>query len=157
MNHVKRLTLFTLLAVGFIIGMGTLAASQYVIKRTNERAFCASCHVMLPASVSNKSSLHADLACNECHLPHNSTVNYLFTKAKLGITDIYLNATGNYDLPIMSTADMKAIINENCVRCHRMTNKNVAVMMAKDSCVSCHRNVPHQRMKPIDARMVSYE
>ncbi len=156
MKHVNRVTLLILL-VGIVIGASALAASQYAIERTNERAFCASCHVMLPASVSNKTSLHADLACNDCHLPHDSVVNYLFTKAKLGATDIYLNVTGKYDLPTMSTPDMKAIIQANCIRCHTMTNKNVAVMMAKDSCVSCHRNVPHQRMKPIDVRMVGYE
>ncbi len=156
MKHLHRLTFLTLV-VGVVMGAGALAASQYVIERTNERAFCASCHVMLPASVSHKTSLHADLACNDCHLPHDSVANYLWTKAKLGATDIYLNTVGQYDLPIMSTADMKAIIMDNCIRCHRMTNKNVAVMMVKDSCVSCHRNVPHQRMKPIDVRMVSYE
>ncbi len=156
MKHANRFTFLTLV-VGVVLGVSALAASQYVIKRTNDRAFCASCHVMLPASVSHKTSLHANLACNDCHLPHGSVVNYVWTKAKLGATDIYLNATGNYDLPIMSTTDMKGIIQDNCIRCHTMTNKNVAVMMAKDSCVSCHRNVPHQRMKPVDARMVSYE
>ncbi len=156
MKHFKASS-FLVLLLGIMLGAGALAGSQYVIERTNERAFCASCHIMLPASVSNKMSLHADLACNDCHLPHDNVVNYLFTKAKLGATDIYLNTVGDYDLPIMSTAEMKTTIMDNCIRCHRMTNMNVAVVGAKDSCVSCHRNVPHQRMKPIDARMVGYE
>ncbi len=148
---------FLVLLVGIVIGVSAFAGSMYVVERTNERAFCASCHVMLPASVSNKTSLHADLACNDCHLPHDNVVNYLFTKAKLGATDIYLNTVGDYDVPVMATESMKTIVNDNCIRCHRMTNMNVAVMESKGSCVSCHRSVPHQRMKPIDTRIVSYE
>ncbi len=148
---------FIILFIGIFIGVCGFAGSMYAIERTNERAFCASCHIMLPASVSNKLSTHADLACNDCHLPHDTTVNYLVTKAKLGLTDMYINATGNYDVPVMATDSMKVIINDNCIRCHRMTNMNIAVLEAKDSCVSCHRNVTHQRMKPIDTRIVSYE
>ncbi len=146
-----------LILVGALFGAVAFGGSMYVIDVTNERAFCASCHIMLPAAVSHKNSKHADLACNDCHLPHDNPVNYLFTKAKLGATDIYLNTVGNYDVPVMSTESMKTIIYENCIRCHRMTNMNVAVMDSKDSCVSCHRNVPHQRMKPLDTRIVSYE
>ncbi len=146
-----------ILFVGIIIGVSAFAGSVHVINVTNERAFCASCHVMLPAAVSNKTSLHADLACNDCHLPQDNIVNYLVTKAKLGATDIYLNTTGDFDFPIRATNEMKTIIMDNCIRCHTMTNMNVAVMDVKDSCVSCHRNVSHQRMKPIDTRVVGYE
>ncbi len=146
-----------ILFTGIIIGVSAFAGSMYVIDRTNERAFCASCHAMLPAAVSNKTSIHADLACNDCHLPHDNVVNYLFTKAKLGATDVYLNLVGDFEYPIMATDEMEAIVMDNCIRCHAMTNMNVAVVGIKDSCVSCHRNITHQRMTPIDTRMVSYE
>ncbi len=146
-----------LVLVGALCGAVAFAGSMYVVERTNERAFCASCHIMLPVSVSHKLSKHADLACNDCHLPHDNPVNYLLTKAKLGATDIYINTVGSYDLPIMTTESMDKILQDNCIRCHRMTNMNVAVMESKDSCISCHRNVPHQRMKPLETRTVSYE
>ncbi len=148
---------FVILLVGIVLGLGIFGGSMYAIEETNDRAFCASCHVMLPAAVSNKGSLHADLTCNDCHLPHDNVVNYLFTKAKLGVTDVYKNTVGDYDVPVMATADMKTIINDNCIRCHRMTNMDVDVMNVKSACIDCHRSVPHQKKKPIDTRIVSYE
>ncbi len=145
------------LLVGIILGISLLAGSQYVLARTNERAFCASCHGMVSVAVTHKVSTHANLACNDCHLPHDSAVNYILTKAKLGATDVYLSHFGDTQLPIMTTISMKEIVNDNCIRCHTQTNTNVAVMNAKENCVDCHRNVPHASKKPIDTRIVRYE
>ncbi len=156
MNFLKSSSV-GLVLVGVFIGFVLFAGTKYTLDRTNDRAFCASCHIMSTAAVTHKMSTHANLACNDCHTPHNNTVSYLWTKAKYAVHDVTVNMTGSASLPIMTSDSMKTIINDNCIRCHTMTNIDVASMAVKDSCTSCHRNVPHMSKKPIDTRMVSYD
>ncbi len=156
MNFLKSSSV-CLVLVGVFVGVIGFAATKYTLDRTNERAFCASCHIMDSAAVTHKMSTHSNLACNDCHLPHDNTISYLVTKAKYALHDVSVNISGSASLPVMTSDSMKKIINDNCIRCHTMTNIDVASMAVKDSCTSCHRNVPHMSKKPIDTRMVSYE
>lgn len=146
-----------MLAGGVVLGVVVLAGTSYVVGMTDQRPFCATCHLMEPEAITHKLSTHANISCNECHLPQGAFVGHYVYKARTGINDVYVNTMGAPDLPITTTADMKEIIDANCRRCHANTNLNVASMDAKPYCTDCHRNVPHMRTKPISTRMVAYE
>lgn len=142
---------------GVVLGVVVLAGASYVVGVTDQRPFCATCHLMEPEAITHKLSTHANISCNECHLPQGDFVGHYAYKAYTGATDIYMNTLGAPDLPITTTPGMKEIIDANCRRCHAGTNSNVASMNAKPYCTDCHRNVPHMRTKPISTRMVAYE
>lgn len=146
-----------MLVAGVVLGVVVLAGTSYVVGMTDQRPFCATCHLMEPEAITHKLSTHANISCNECHLPQGVFVGHYVYKARTGINDVYVNTVGAPDLPITTTADMKEIIDANCRRCHANTNLNVASMDAKPYCTDCHRNVPHMRTKPISTRMVAYE
>ena len=141
---------------GLVIGVVLLAGSAYVVGVTDQRPFCATCHSMMPSAITQKLSTHANLACNECHLPQN-LISKLPYKAAIGLTDIFAENFGTVHYPLAASASMKDVINVNCTSCHAATNQNVASMESKRYCTDCHCNVPHQRTQPVSTRMVAYE
>ena len=145
-----------ILLAGLVLGMALLGGSAYVIGVTDQRPFCAQCHTMLPSAVTHKLSTHANISCNECHLPAD-LAHKLPYKAYIGMSDIYAENFATVQYPLMASGTMKGVINTNCKACHTATNLNVASMDSKPYCTDCHRNVPHQRMQPVSTRMVAYE
>ncbi|GFH63472.1 MAG: ammonia-forming cytochrome c nitrite reductase small subunit [Candidatus Desulfovibrio kirbyi] len=140
--------------IRYVAGFALFAALACTMQATDQRPFCASCHVMQEAAVTHKMGTHADRACNDCHLPTGSA--RLVTKAKASITDFMGNLSGK-DVPHPPDRNTRAIVNDNCKFCHAQTNLAVAAMDAKPYCVDCHRNVAHMRYKPVSTRMVAYE
>ncbi|MGF7184715.1 cytochrome c nitrite reductase small subunit [Desulfitispora alkaliphila] len=139
------------LAALIVLYVGT----GFAMKATDEAAFCGSCHVMNEAVRTYEQSVHASISCNDCHAPHDTIPKMAF-KAKAGAKDIYKNTTGNVPDVIHATNETRDIVNDNCLNCHEMTNKNVA-MDSKDYCVDCHRHVPHFNKNPIGERKVAGE
>lgn len=147
-----RLRLFVGGVAAGVVLLGVLA---FAMTTTDQRPFCASCHIMQEAAVTHKMGTHANLACNDCHAPHNLMAKLPF-KAQAGLRDFVGNISGN-DMPRPLSMSTRTMVNENCKACHAMTNINVASMNAKPYCVDCHRNVAHMRSKPISTRTVAYE
>lgn len=143
---------FFLVLGGIVLGVLGLIFANAAMVLSDSRPFCGTCHIMQQASFTQKNSSHATLSCNECHAPH-TFVNKILFKAKAGAKDIWSNTFENPEF-IVTTEDTKKIVNDNCKRCHFSTNKNVASMNAKETCVSCHRNIPHMRMKEITTREI---
>lgn len=148
----------TLLMVGLLLlaGAGLYAATTLSLKSTDEPAFCASCHVMHEVVRTQQQSVHASLACNDCHLPEKG-MGRLYHKAKSGIWDFYQNTLGDPPDVIHASPEMKEIINGNCQACHVMTTLNVAATDAKQFCTDCHRQTPHFSKSPIAERRVANE
>lgn len=136
----KRLLLLMGLFVGIVISTVTVKTLAY----TDSPEFCASCHIMTDVYVSFTDSTHAELACGDCHLPHDSLVNKYTFKAKSGIGHVYYNTLGAEKIPgvLHPTEGSKEAINHNCMSCHKSTLDNVS-HDAKESCTSCHQYVPH--------------
>lgn len=136
----KKLLLFIGVFLGIILSVVTVKGLAY----TDSPEFCSSCHIMTQVYDSFTDSNHAELACSDCHLPHDSIVNKYVQKAKSGIGHVYYNTLGADDIPkvLHTTENSQEIINENCISCHENTLKNVS-HDAKDSCSSCHEAVPH--------------
>ncbi len=137
----------------FIIGMLSMSSASLGMKATDEAVFCASCHVMSEAAWSHSQSVHAKLACNECHAPHNIISKIPF-KAVAGSTDIYKNFFTQVKDVIHASEKTKDVVQENCRRCHYMTNSKVA-MDVKPYCVDCHRSIPHISKSPVASRRAS--
>jgi cytochrome c nitrite reductase small subunit len=140
---------------GVVLGVVLLAASAVVMRTTDQRPFCASCHVMQSAAVTHKLSSHANQACNDCHAPAALGPRLPF-KAAEGLKDFTGNLSGK-EVSVPISLRTKDVVNNNCKYCHAATNMDVASMESKTYCVDCHRNVAHMRFKPIMTRMVAYE
>ncbi len=142
-----------ILAAVVVLYFGT----GFAMKTTDNASFCGSCHVMHEAVRTHSQSVHAELSCNECHVPQpfpKKVVN----KAYLGSKDIYKNLFTEIDDVIHTSELTKDIVNNNCSECHAMTNINVEVNMdAKQYCTDCHKQVPHFPKKPIGERRVAGE
>lgn len=144
------------LLIGIVLGIIIIIAFIWGMKFTDSRPFCASCHIMDQAAVTNKLSVHANISCNECHAPKELWRKIPF-KAKEGIRDFYMNTIGNAQLPIIPNTETKEVVNENCKACHAMSNMTVSSMDAKPYCVDCHREMKHMHMQPISTRVVADE
>lgn len=140
---------------GLAVGVVLLAGAAAAMRMTDQRPFCASCHIMQEAALTHKLSTHSNLACNDCHAPLNLAAKLPF-KAQEGIRDFVGNMAGN-DVPIPVSLRTKEVVNTNCKRCHSMTNMQVASMEAKPYCTDCHRSNAHMRQKPISTRTIAYE
>lgn len=140
---------------GLICGVILTCVSVWAISYTDQRQFCASCHIMREAAVTQKLGMHRNLTCNECHAPHNLMAKLPF-KAVSGAEDIWGNIVGK-DVPIPPSKKQMDVINKNCIACHGPVNETVAVMAAKPYCVDCHRSVGHNRMTSISQRTVGYD
>ena len=123
------------------------------MKFSDSRPFCSTCHVMREAAVTHNRSPHADLACNECHAPHNLLSKLPF-KAKEGFRDVVANLQGK-EAPLLARMETREVVNANCRSCHRITNENI--MMAKPYCVDCHRGMAHQKKIPVSFREAADE
>lgn len=143
--------LFSGLAAGVVLA-GVFA---WALNATDQRRFCASCHLMREAAVTQKMGMHANLSCNECHAPH-ALLDKLPFKAQAGLADILGNIQGK-DLPIPPDKTQRDVINKNCIACHGPVNRTVASMAVKPYCTDCHRSVAHMRLNPISQRTVGYD
>lgn len=144
-----------LVSLGLVLLIILYTGSSIAMKKTDQPAFCSSCHVMNQATRTFMTSVHADLSCNDCHAPQQPLAMVAF-KTKAGVSHVSRYITGGIDDVIRATDKTKEVVNQNCLRCHQMTNINVA-MDAKESCIDCHRQVPHFAKNPIRERMVAGE
>ncbi|MDQ0154112.1 cytochrome c3 family protein [Robertmurraya andreesenii] len=136
----KKMLLFIGVFVGIILSVVTVKGLAY----SDSPEFCSSCHLMTQVHDSFADSNHADLACGDCHLPHDNIVHKMTEKAKAGMGHIYYNTLGVEKIPgvLHATENSEKIIKENCVSCHENTVKNVS-HDAKEDCTDCHQSVPH--------------
>ncbi|MDL2286199.1 NapC/NirT family cytochrome c [Desulfococcaceae bacterium OttesenSCG-928-F15] len=152
----KKVQTVLLVMLLLFVGAGLYAATTMTLKATDTPEFCASCHVMHEVVRTQQHSVHASLACNDCHLPDKG-MKRLYHKAKSGAWDFYQNTLGDPPDVIHASLEMKEIINQNCNSCHVMTNLNVTSMDSKKFCTDCHRQVPHYSKSPIAERMAANE
>lgn len=143
------------LGIGLACGVVLAGIFAWALNATDQRPFCASCHLMQEAARTQKMGMHANLTCNECHAPHALLAKIPF-KAQAGAEDIIGNMQGK-DLPIPPSQTQRDVIQKNCIACHAPVNATVASMNVKPYCVDCHRSVAHMRLNPISQRTVGYD
>ncbi|WP_191337831.1 cytochrome c3 family protein [Helicobacter pullorum] len=170
----------TILLIIFISVVVTLVATYggyKAIKVTGEYPFCGSCHAWDGAiaetnvadkvhGASNPKGVQA--TCAECHLPHDSLHNYLFTKAKNGLAEGWTTLTGD---PIKKDwlgnrehARKNYTFDSSCLQCHSnafveandLKTSSISKMHQKYlefkgtdeamKCTDCHKHVGHTNL-----------
>lgn len=152
MQHNKWLVVTAVIAfLGVAYAGGGLS-----MRMTDDAAFCGSCHVMYEAVRTHQGSIHAKVACNDCHIPHDNLVNKMVYKSRSGMRDMYQNTLGSIADVIEAEPKTRDVVHQNCIRCHAMTVLNTG-MAAKAYCTDCHRQVPHFQKTPVAQRRVAHE
>lgn len=138
---------FVIAVAAFVFAMGifmfTTNAPAY---SGSDSVNCANCHVMDSAYENWFHAPHQRVTeCVDCHLPHDNFVNYWFEKGRTGMHDVYVFSTGQTPAVIRAKPETKAIIQDNCIRCHENTVESMlASSMDFDRyCWECHRDVAH--------------
>lgn len=142
-----RIWRYTLPAIA--LGVVLTVSAAVAMTTTDKAMFCGGCHSMSEAALTHKQSVHAELACNECHAPHDILAKIPF-KTKEGVRDIWATASKSIPDLIHPGEETKDVTQANCVRCHSATTGTV--MQSKTYCTDCHRHVPHSPKKPISKR-----
>jgi cytochrome c nitrite reductase small subunit len=115
---------------------------------SNDPKACVNCHVMREHyDAWQHASHHAVAGCNDCHMPHNSLVNKLYTKAENGFWHSKAFTLQDFHEPIQIRERNARIVHDNCVRCHEPLIRDLTAHGAfadfRDGCVRCHANVGH--------------
>ncbi len=156
---------------GFVVILPVFTVSSWLVTEkmlheTSGEAFCGGCHSMQPFTVAYRQDLHGgnsshgiQAACTECHLPHDNLLNYLITKARFGIHDVWAELT--YDLESIDWEGKRKhretyVFDSGCRQCHsdlqRGSMANAKAFVAhkpyflgatEKACVSCHQSVGH--------------
>lgn len=158
-----------ILFIGIVFGLVFSYGTYEGIERTSGANFCAMCHEMAPMRASFDQDVHGGKGksgirakCVDCHLPHDSLANYIFTKAVNGITEVKMHITGeaeNIDWKEHRKDRANFVYDDGCMKCHTNYETNEkfskkALQMHKHykslkgtskelGCASCHNEVGH--------------
>jgi cytochrome c nitrite reductase small subunit len=136
------------LLLGVLIGLGgyTLVYADALSYMSNDPKVCANCHIMRSEYDSwQKSSHHHVAICNDCHLPRDFLGKYL-AKALNGFNHSKAYTLQNFDEPIAIKPFNSAIVQENCLACHRALVQDAVMARGpaqEASCVHCHSSAGH--------------
>ncbi len=122
---------------------------------------------MKPMTQSHYASAHGgnnkfgvSAQCVDCHLPHDTLANYIFTKAKFGLNDVYAEVFTNTSEINWTKKREHAdsfVFNSGCLSCHTKLEHSSMEKLdpeivkkaddgtLKTSCISCHPHVGHKR------------
>ena len=159
-----------LLAVlgGLVLGLSLMVVFNTVWTRSSSNDSCMSCHAHPESDASYKQSYHHNNGsgtktdCAACHLPPKGTFKYAYTKAKMGIKDVWSNITKDtktIDWSRKSELEyaQTIVFNESCKECHinlfpeGITDDGITAHLYYDDnekklglhCISCHLDAGH--------------
>ncbi len=121
---------------------------------------CVNCHIMATEYTTWRHSSHGrNTTCNDCHVPHDNVFRTYFFKAKDGMRHSAIFTIRGYEQSIRMLDPGKAVVLENCIRCHsnvtEMVNANVTYKDVQAGngrvCWDCHREVPHGKVKSLSS------
>ncbi|MCC7368648.1 MAG: cytochrome c nitrite reductase small subunit [Chloroflexi bacterium] len=150
------------LAVVALVGIGVgLSAVTFVYARGYSYLFddpqaCINCHVMREYYQTWQVSAHRQVSCNGCHTPHDLAGKYL-VKGENGFVHAWVFTFSNPQ-NIQIRERSRAVVESNCVDCHREMIGNTfldpghesknpfrffMVEKAEERCTVCHASVGH--------------
>ena len=135
--------------LGVAVGIGAFTfvyAKGFSYLSTDPRA-CANCHIMNAQYDAWLKSGHRHVAgCVDCHLPHAGLEKWT-TKAEHGFRHSAAFTLQNFKEPIEITPADRAIVQDNCVRCHEAFVHAVFASPGPASqelsCMHCHAGAGH--------------
>ncbi len=116
-----KLKIACLVSLGCFVGMGAYVAhiSEAASYLSDEPEACLNCHIMTPQYASWKHSSHARVAtCNDCHVPHDSTLRKYYFKAMDGGRHSAMFTLRMEPQVIKAREESVKVIQANCMRCH---------------------------------------
>jgi cytochrome c nitrite reductase small subunit len=127
--------------------------------KTDPKA-CVNCHIMQPQyDAWQKSSHHQVAVCIDCHLPHDFIPKYL-AKAENGWRHGEKFTTQLFVEPIVVQAKGRAILQDNCTRCHADVAHQITGgpgVHEQLACVHCHWGVGHGEKAGLGGPLTSRE
>jgi cytochrome c nitrite reductase small subunit len=152
------------LTAGLFFGLAVYIVyiSNAVAYLSDDPKTCINCHVMNTQYASWFRSSHRERAsCNDCHVPHNSTLNKYFFKAKDGLRHATMFTLRLEPQVIRIKQEGSEVVQNNCIRCHNdliTDNKMLSKTHTFDhfrtegrKCWECHREVPHGRVNSLSS------
>jgi len=109
----------------------------------------------------NHSSHREDANCNDCHVPHDNSLNKYYFKAKDGLNHATLFTMRAERQVIFIGKEGEEVVKENCIRCHTnlfdqsklisQTKGNYQVHNTDRKCWECHREIQHGRVSSLSS------
>jgi cytochrome c nitrite reductase small subunit len=145
----QALPLALAVTIGIAAGIGayTFRYAKGLSYLSTDPVACVNCHIMRPQYDGWRKAGHHHVAvCVDCHLPHDFVRKYV-AKAENGWRHSEKFTTQRFVEPIVVQAPGRAILQENCIRCHGELVHLVASAStgAPDDlpCIHCHASVGH--------------
>ena len=129
--------------IGVLLGAGgyTVYYSEAAAYLSDDPRSCVNCHVMREHYDGwQKASHHAVATCNDCHIPQSFLRKYV-AKAENGVRHSKGFTFQDFHEPIRIRPGNRAIVNENCLKCHGAIVSEIA--QTDMDCVRCHDAVGH--------------
>jgi len=164
-----RHSLFTLVAIGIVLGVVGLAGFDYALHATSTNEFCSTCHANDAAKEWRASFHHNNrvgfvAGCADCHLPREFGPK-MVRKTK-AVKEVWGHFTGVINTPEKYEAHRQAMAEnewarmrangaQECRNCHHpesMADKDKSYVSAMHQsalsggkiCIDCHKGVAHR-------------
>lgn len=144
---IEILPALVIAAGGVLFGLGaaTFEYAEGLSYMSTDPAACANCHIMLPQYDSWQKASHKKAAtCADCHLPDSFPEKYI-AKSENGWNHSKAFTLQNFEEPITIKPENSAILQANCLRCHREFVHGQTSIYAEGAprCARCHGTVGH--------------
>lgn len=141
------------IALGILAGVGgyTFSYAKGLSYLSHDPRACVNCHIMQREYDGwQKGGHHHVAVCVDCHLPQSFARKY-WVKSENGWRHGKLFTTGGFVEPIEVKAAGRAILQENCVRCHAGLTAEMRAAGGRGAhegsrdlpCTHCHADVGH--------------
>jgi cytochrome c nitrite reductase small subunit len=139
--------LAVVIGIGGGIGCYTFFYAQGLSYLSSDPKACVNCHIMREQYDGwEKGSHHAFATCSDCHIPH-TFIGKWTTKALNGYHHSEAFTLQNFHEPIQIKPGNAAILNANCLYCHRDYVREITAHRVPGDetlyCVRCHDSVGH--------------
>ena len=153
---------------GLVMGLSLMVVFNSFWVRSSSNDSCMSCHAHPESDISYKQSYHyingsgTKTDCAQCHLPPKGTFRHAYTKARMGIKDVWSHLTKdsesiNWDRKGELEYAQNIVFNESCKDCHinlypeGITDDGITAHLYYDDneqklnlqCISCHLDAGH--------------
>lgn len=153
---------------GLVLGLSLMVAFNSFWVKSSSNDSCMSCHAHPESDASYKQSYHhmnssgTKTDCAQCHLPPKGTFKYAYTKARMGIKDVWAHLTKDTESIDWSRKGeleyaQNIVFNESCKECHinlypeGITDQGITAHLYYDDneqklnlqCISCHLDAGH--------------
>jgi cytochrome c nitrite reductase small subunit len=146
-NRVLPLALAACVGVAAGVGAYTFRYAEGLSYLQTDPKACVNCHIMQRQYDAWQKSSHGRVAvCVDCHLPKDFIAKYL-AKTENGWRHGKKFTTREFEEPIVVQAKGRAILQDNCLRCHGALVHDIVRTRAADRepfrCTHCHAGVGH--------------